>query len=219
MIKIHFKTLSIWDMIKIMWVDHCAIGCKMRQLLHITCSWTIGSGLLVAIWGLTINNQWERSFNQITLSESARPSTKNYLLGSNDSQGSGLRPYYPVQRKWALGLQSPAQPRDIMIEVLKALQELNVRWKKNGDHNMKCRWCPGFPQVSDMLDANRSFVDGSTIMDIGDANGRLPTAIKFEIQLYKTKDDKYLLDMQRVTGPQLLFLEFCAAFLTNLRVL
>ena len=70
-----------------------------------------------------------------------------------------------------------------MIEVLKALQELNVRWKKNGDHNMKCRWCPGFPQVSDMLDANRSFVDGSTIMDIGDANGRLPTVIKFEIQV------------------------------------
>ncbi|XP_020192175.1 serine/threonine protein kinase OSK4 isoform X1 [Aegilops tauschii subsp. strangulata] len=169
--------------------------------------------------GADYQQPMERSFNQITLSESARPSTKNYLLGSNDSQGSGLRPYYPVQRKWALGLQSPAQPRDIMIEVLKALQELNVRWKKNGDHNMKCRWCPGFPQVSDMLDANRSFVDGSTIMDIGDANGRLPTAIKFEIQLYKTKDDKYLLDMQRVTGPQLLFLEFCAAFLTNLRVL
>ncbi|XP_044352002.1 serine/threonine protein kinase OSK4 isoform X1 [Triticum aestivum] len=169
--------------------------------------------------GADYQQPMDRSFNQITLSESARPSTKNYLLGSNGSQGSGLRPYYPVQRKWALGLQSPAHPRDIMIEVLKALQELNVRWKKNGDHNMKCRWCPGFPQVSDMLDANHSFVDGSTIMDIGDANGRLPTVIKFEIQLYKTKDDKYLLDMQRVTGPQLLFLEFCAAFLTNLRVL
>ncbi|VAH85322.1 unnamed protein product [Triticum turgidum subsp. durum] len=169
--------------------------------------------------GADYQQPMDRSFNQITLSESARPSTKNYLLGSNGSQGSGLRPYYPVQRKWALGLQSPAHPRDIMIEVLKALQELNVRWKKNGDHNMKCRWCPGFPQVSDMLDANHSFVDGSTIMDIGDANGRLPAVIKFEIQLYKTKDDKYLLDMQRVTGPQLLFLEFCAAFLTNLRVL
>ena len=106
-----------------------------------------------------------------------------------------------------------------MIEVLKALQELNVCWKKNGHYNMKCRWCPGFPQVSDMLDANHSFVDDSTIMDNGDANGRLPAVIKFEIQLYKTKDDKYLLDMQRVTGPQLLFLDFCAAFLTNLRVL
>ncbi|KAM3335879.1 hypothetical protein ACQJBY_030046 [Aegilops geniculata] len=169
--------------------------------------------------GADYQQPMDRRFNEITLSESARPSTKNYLLGSNDSQGSGLRPYYPVQRKWALGLQSPAHPRDIMIEVLKALQELNVRWKKNGHHNMKCRWCPGFPQVSDMLDANHSFVDGSTIMDIGDANGRLPVVIKFEIQLYKTKDDKYLLDMQRVTGPQLLFLEFCAAFLTNLRVL
>jgi hypothetical protein len=41
----------------------------------------------------------------------------------------------------------------------------------------------------------------------------------FLLQLYKTRDDKYLLDMQRVTGPQLLFLDFCAAFLTNLRVL
>ncbi|XP_037416996.1 carbon catabolite-derepressing protein kinase-like [Triticum dicoccoides] len=84
----------------------------------------------------------DRSFNQFTLSESASPSTRNYLPGSNDSQGSGLRPYYRVERKWALGLQ-----------------------------------------------------------------------------LYKTRDDKYLLDMHRVSGPQLLFLEFCAALLTNLRVL
>ncbi|KAM3273509.1 hypothetical protein ACQJBY_043008 [Aegilops geniculata] len=160
-----------------------------------------------------------RSFNQFTSSESASPSTRQYLPASNDSQGNGLRPYYPVERKWALGLQSRAQPREIMIEVLKALQELNVCWKKNGHCNMKCRWCPGFPQVSDMLDANHSFVDDSTIMDNGDANGKLPAVIKFEIQLYKTKDDKYLLDMQRVTGPQLLFLDFCAAFLTNLRVL
>nr|Q02723.1 RecName: Full=Carbon catabolite-derepressing protein kinase [Secale cereale]AAA33921.1 RKIN1 [Secale cereale] len=154
--------------------------------------------------------------------ESASPSTRSYLPGSNDSQGSGLRPYYRVERKWALGLQqSRAPPRAIMIEVLKALKELNVCWKKNGDcYNMKCRWCPGFPRVSDMLlDANHSFVDDCAIKDNGDANSRLPAVIKFEIQLYKTKDDKYLLDMQRVTGPQLLFLEFCAAFLTNLRVL
>ncbi|VAH85311.1 unnamed protein product [Triticum turgidum subsp. durum] len=125
----------------------------------------------------------DMSFNHFTLSESASPSTWNYLPGSNDSQGSGLRPYYRVERKWALVLQSRAQPRAILIEVLKALKELNVYWKKNVDYNMKCSWCPGFPQ------------------------------------LYKTRDGKYLLDMQRVTGPQLLFLEFCVAFLTNLRVL
>jgi hypothetical protein len=42
---------------------------------------------------------------------------------------------------------------------------------------------------------------------------------EISFQLYKTRDDKYLLDLQRVTGPQLLFLDFCAAFLTKLRVL
>jgi len=38
-------------------------------------------------------------------------------------------------------------------------------------------------------------------------------------QLYKTRDDKYLLDLQRVQGPQFLFLDLCAAFLAQLRVL
>ncbi|VAH85324.1 unnamed protein product [Triticum turgidum subsp. durum] len=155
--------------------------------------------------GADYQQPMDRSFNQITLSESARPSTKNYLLGSNGSQGSGLRPYYPVQRKWALGLQSPAHPRDIMIEVLKALQELNVRWKKNGDHNMKCRWCPGFPQVSDMLDANHSFVDGSTIMDIGDANGRLPAVIKFEIQVSNLTFNVLLMYLFAITKKGILY--------------
>ncbi|XBI22325.1 hypothetical protein VPH35_063354 [Triticum aestivum] len=175
--------------------------------------------------GVDYQEEMDTSFNQFTLLESASPSTRNYLPGSSDSQGSGLRPYYRVERKWALGLQilqtSRAQPCTILIEVLKALKELNVRWKKNVEYNMKCRWgFPGFPQVSDMwLDANHSFVDDSTIMDNGDVNRRLPAVIKFEFQLYKTRDDKYLLDMQRVTGPQLLFLEFCASFLTKLRVL
>ncbi|XP_020397448.1 serine/threonine protein kinase OSK1-like isoform X3 [Zea mays] len=39
------------------------------------------------------------------------------------------------------------------------------------------------------------------------------------LQLYKTRDEKYLLDLQRVSGPQLLFLDLCSAFLTQLRVL
>uniref|UniRef100_A0A0E0GL17 non-specific serine/threonine protein kinase n=3 Tax=Oryza TaxID=4527 RepID=A0A0E0GL17_ORYNI len=160
----------------------------------------------------------ERNFNRFASSESASSNTRHYLPGSSDPHASGLRPHYPVERKWALGLQSRAQPREIMIEVLKALQDLNVSWKKNGQYNMKCRWSVG-TQATDMLDVNNSFVDDSIIMDNGDVNGRLPAVIKFEIQLYKTRDEKYLLDMQRVTGPQLLFLDFCADFLTKLRVL
>lgn len=39
------------------------------------------------------------------------------------------------------------------------------------------------------------------------------------LQLYKTREEKYLLDLQRVNGPQFLFLDLCAAFLAQLRVL
>ncbi|WZZ01609.1 hypothetical protein YC2023_073937 [Brassica napus] len=40
---------------------------------------------------------------------------------------------------------------------------------------------------------------------------------EFSKQLYKAREEKYLLDIQRVNGPQFLFLDLCAAFLTELR--
>uniref|UniRef100_K4A8T9 non-specific serine/threonine protein kinase n=1 Tax=Setaria italica TaxID=4555 RepID=K4A8T9_SETIT len=199
--------------------DHvCESLCsRLQNELHIIYYWTIGLKQPVAILGQIIKNQW--NLNQLASSESTSSGVRNYVPGSTDPHSNGLRTHYPVERKWALGLQSRAHPREIMIEVLKALQELNVSWKKNGHYNMKCRWCPEFSEAHDMLDSSNSFLGDSTIMDNDDANGRLPAVIKFEIQLYKTRDEKYLLDMQRVTGPQLLFLDFCAAFLTKLRVL
>jgi len=100
-----------------------------------------------------------------------------------------------------------------MTEVLKALQELNVYWKKIGHYNMKCRWNPGFPG---QIHSNHNFSAESIGTD--GLSERL-NLIKFEIQLYKTRDEKYLLDLQRVSGPQLLFLDLCAAFLAQLRVL
>ncbi|CAI7846608.1 unnamed protein product [Closterium sp. NIES-54] len=45
-----------------------------------------------------------------------------------------------AERKWALGLQSRAQPVDIMTEVLRALHALHVRWKKTTNHTVRCRW-------------------------------------------------------------------------------
>ncbi|KAJ4824729.1 SNF1- protein kinase catalytic subunit alpha kin10 [Turnera subulata] len=43
--------------------------------------------------------------------------------------------------------------------------------------------------------------------------------VKFEVQLYKARDEKYLLDLQRVQGPQFLFLDLCAALLAQLQVI
>lgn len=142
-----------------------------------------------------------------------------------------------------------------MTEVLKALQDLNVVWKKIGHYNMKCRWTPGIPcgdegMVNNSMHGNHYFEDDSSIIENDDDDDditRLSDVVKFEVQvgvmvyissfqynltimllflhyttwlqLYKTREDKYLLDLQRVQGPQLLFLDLCAAFLAQLRVL
>lgn len=83
--------------------------------------------------------------------------------------------------------QSRAHPREIMTEVLKALQELNVCWKKIGHYNMKCRWVPGIPghhegMVNKSMNTNHFFGDDSTIIE-NDAAVRLPSVVKFEVQV------------------------------------
>nr|QSH71639.1 SNF1-related protein kinase [Hedychium coronarium] len=160
-------------------------------------------------------------YNLLHRSSSSIPAPHR-LPGYMEQQVIGSRENFPAERKWALGLQSRAHPREIMIEVLKALQDLNVCWKKIGHYNMKCRYFPGFPTTESMLNnsprSNHSFIDESAIVEADEA-GRESAVVKFEIQLYKTREEKYLLDLQRVSGPQLLFLDLCAAFLAQLRVL
>lgn len=79
--------------------------------------------------------------------------------------------------------QSRAHPREIMTEVLKALQELNVCWKKIGHYNMKCRWLPGYNGTSEDMHANNSFGDESAIVESNDAIGKSPNVVKFEVQV------------------------------------
>ncbi|KVI09102.1 Kinase associated domain 1 (KA1) [Cynara cardunculus var. scolymus] len=157
-------------------------------------------------------------YNRINSNEAAASVLAPRTTGYMDYQGTNMRSQ--VERKWALGLQSRAHPREIMTEVLKALQELNVCWKKIGHYNMKCRWSPGHHEgmVNDGMQSSHYFGDESSIVDADPASPS-PNVVKFEVQLYKTREEKYLLDLQRVYGPQFLFLELSAAFLAQLRVL
>ncbi|XP_076881699.1 SNF1-related protein kinase catalytic subunit alpha KIN10-like [Bidens hawaiensis] len=111
-----------------------------------------------------------------------------------------LRSNLPGERKWQVGMKITASPRDIMTQILEVLRSLNVCWKKIGPYNIKCIW-------AHLLYEN----DG-----INSANIRSQNVVKFEIQLYKTPDDRYLFDVQRVKGPQLVFLDFCAALILQL---
>lgn len=163
--------------------------------------------------GAEYQESMDSSFSQVS-PETPSSASEARQYGS---PGFGLRHHFAAERKWALGLQSRAHPREIITEVLKALQELNVCWKKIGHYNMKCRWSPGF--VETMMHNNNGFGVESAIIEADGLSDKSTHIVKFEIQLYKTRDEKYLLDLQRVSGPQLLFLDLCSAFLTQLRVL
>ncbi|QCD92644.1 SNF1-related protein kinase catalytic subunit alpha KIN10-like [Vigna unguiculata] len=172
--------------------------------------------------GAEFQETMDSGFNRIHSSEVASPVVGHHSTGYMDYQGVGMRQQFPAERKWALGLQSRAQPREIMTEVLKALQELNVCWKKIGHYNMKCRWVASIPghhegMINNSVHSNHYFGNDSSIIE-DDAVSK-SNVVKFEVQLYKAREEKYLLDLQRVQGPQFLFLDLCAAFLSQLRVL
>lgn len=160
--------------------------------------------------GAEFQESMECGFSRVGTCDMTTSAISPRISGYMDLQGVGLRSQFSTERKWALGLQSRAHPREIMMEVLKALQELNVSWKKIGHYNMKCRWMPGF---------FHRYSDESDIIGNDDVAASAAYIVKFEVQLYKTREEKYLLDLQRVNGPQLLFLDLCAAFLAQLRVL
>uniref|UniRef100_A0A453FGQ5 non-specific serine/threonine protein kinase n=2 Tax=Aegilops tauschii subsp. strangulata TaxID=200361 RepID=A0A453FGQ5_AEGTS len=208
--------LSVWDLTKTCWLNQFIIDCKMRATVAYYLFLDNKSRTTTGYLGAGYQEAMESSFSPITPSETQSPAHGNRQQPYMESP-VGLRPHFPADRKWALGLQSRAHPREVMTEVLKALQELNVYWKKIGHYNMKCRWSPpGFPGQENMSHTNYNF--SAEPIETDDLGDKL-NLIKFELQLYKTRDEKYLLDLQRASGPHLLFLDLCAAFLAQLRVL
>ncbi|WZZ53417.1 hypothetical protein YC2023_053524 [Brassica napus] len=121
---------------------------------------------------------------------------------------AGLRPRVSADKKWAVGLQSQARPKDIMTAVFKALQDLKVSWKQIGEYNIKCRWVHQSnisKEKSNMMEAELAMIS--------------PTVIKFELQLYKAGEGNYVLDIQRADGPQFLFLDLSVSLLRELHVI
>ncbi|XP_047332242.1 SNF1-related protein kinase catalytic subunit alpha KIN10-like [Impatiens glandulifera] len=143
----------------------------------------------------------------------------NMVSGHHLHQDTSLNSRFPSERKWILGLQSQAHPREIMTQVLMALQELNVRWKKMGHYNMKCMWSNGGSREPEGgRDSNHDYIGGDEFISV-ETRSHPQTILKFEVQLYKTQGDNYLLDLQKINGPSMIFLDFCASFLVQLGVI
>ncbi|KAG9154768.1 hypothetical protein Leryth_014262 [Lithospermum erythrorhizon] len=88
-------------------------------------------------------------------------------------------------KKWSAGFQCRAPPRDAMNQVLRALQELNIRWKRIGHYNIKCIFLHNLPNAdtsmtddlssNNQLPANEPFGDSSSLSS--------PAVVKFELQV------------------------------------
>ncbi|XP_020522498.1 SNF1-related protein kinase catalytic subunit alpha KIN10 isoform X1 [Amborella trichopoda] len=98
------------------------------------------------------------------------------------------------ESKWACGFETETPPSEILAKVSRAMQELNVDSKTIGPYNFRCRWYLESPHKSPLY------------------------MIKFEVQLYRTKERKYIIDVLRIQGPEFLFLDLCANLFTKLQV-
>lgn len=183
------------------------------------------------------------AFNGTPRSGYPRTLTHMSSMDRRSASPSGLQHRVVAERKWVLGLQLRSHPKEIMNDVLKTLRDLGINWKKTGAYNLKCRWVAPGQNSNDTTAENHSLPDspmagsmprasscrwsseqhgvsGSVAAGNRDnESGVESNVLKFELQLFKLREEKYLLDLQRVVGPTYLFLDLCAAFLAELRVL
>ncbi|KAJ4824922.1 hypothetical protein Tsubulata_037424, partial [Turnera subulata] len=109
--------------------------------------------------------------------------TGHHLQSCTEYGGTSSKLQLAANRKWALGLQSRARPQEIMMVVLRALQELTVCWKKIGHYNMKCRWIPGTAGYgeSKLNDPVHPIANQHSIIETDEAIATV-NVVKFEVQ-------------------------------------
>jgi len=180
-------------------------------------------------------------------SHSVRASYPKTLSQTASMDRRGPSPSVPqhrvvAERKWGLGLQLRSHPKEIMTQVLKTLGVLDVNWKKTSAYNVKCRWVARGSSLFENTHSNHGLTDSpmagsmprvssghwsadqrsmSIPAHAGETDNESSVEtnfIKFEVQLFKMREEKYLLDLQRVEGPSFLFLDLCSNFLADLRV-
>ncbi|XP_068661044.1 SNF1-related protein kinase catalytic subunit alpha KIN10-like isoform X2 [Aristolochia californica] len=128
----------------------------------------------------------DSSLNNLTPTLTSHSSERHRYVDYQDiCSSSNLQ----AEKKWALGLQSQASPCEIMTEVLKALQSLNVCWKKIGHYTMKCKWLPHLPCYSAKIPLHMGQIlkDETTILEDGKPCTLSNTTVQFEMQVIQVK--------------------------------
>jgi len=91
-----------------------------------------------------------------------------------------------------------------MLEIFRALRALRFEWKIVAQYSLKCRPCT---RASDP--SNGAF-DASSMA--------VRCKVKVGLQLYKIVEDSYLLDIRKVDGEVLPFMDVCSLLLGELKL-
>lgn len=175
----------------------------------------------------------------LMLDNRRRMPSSGYLSGeiSETSQLTALQPTGQAQppqsapqqrlvaeRKWRLGVHARGHPSALMAELYRSFQANQVSWKKIGPYNLKCRKTVPFYTSR----ANRMSDDGDNSKLQDSCDGVEPSAsseqqpsehvIRFEAQMYKVREEEYVIDIQRLEGDLLLFMDICGRVLADIRV-
>mmetsp|Transcript_4722 Transcript_4722/g.9611 ORF Transcript_4722/g.9611 Transcript_4722/m.9611 type:complete len:490 (-) Transcript_4722:61-1530(-) len=130
--------------------------------------------------------------------------------GQHPFAGAGQHPFagagpqvqqrFVAERQWALGIPTRRPPAEVMSELFRALQTLQVGWKRTQPYNIKCRYVKPVPPPP------------------GQPGPRGEMVLKFECQLYRIKEERYVLDAQRLEGPLYTFLDLADRLFAELKL-
>jgi len=91
-----------------------------------------------------------------------------------------------AQKQWNLGVHVCGIPQDIASRLFEVLRRHNVIWKKIGPYCFKC--CKVIQPEADGADMNEDSEIENSKTD--------HSIIKFEIQIYKVRNEEYIIDCQ-----------------------
>jgi 5'-AMP-activated protein kinase catalytic alpha subunit len=149
-------------------------------------------------------------------------------MGSQRSSGSlQPAPRIVVERKWRLGMRTRCHPGHLVQELCRVMRANNVSYKMGKTpYNVRCRVemyssdSKNDADTSMMLDDETS---ETSMRDMEDGTAVTPTrnaqieVIKFEFQVYRTREGEYTLDVQRLEGSLLMFLSLSSELMSALQ--
>jgi len=94
----------------------------------------------------------------------------------------------------------------MMLEIFRALRALRFEWKIVAQYSLKCRPC------------TRPSADAPPPSSVGASSMAVRCKVKVGLQLYKIQEDSYLLDIRKVDGEVLPFMDVCSLLLGELKL-